>query len=109
MQASLDLQNPLSCPLVAAVNTISGKWKPAILHMLISGAQRFGELRRNIPPISHRVLTQQLRELEADGIVLREVFPENPPRVEYTLSPLGHDLKPILRDLYNWSVNQHLV
>jgi DNA-binding HxlR family transcriptional regulator len=64
-------ENPVACPMVSAINVIGGKWKPIILHMLSEGIMRFGELKKNIPPISQKMLTQQLRELEADGIVLR--------------------------------------
>ncbi|MBU1169659.1 MAG: winged helix-turn-helix transcriptional regulator [Proteobacteria bacterium] len=63
---------------------------------------RFGEIKRNIPPVSQKMLTQQLRELEADGIVHRKVYAEVPPRVEYSLTERGEILKPILQDLYVW-------
>ena len=88
--------------MVVALNVIGGKWKPVILHMLSSGTMRFGELKRNIPPVSQKMLTQQLRELEADGIVLREAYAEMPPKVEYSLSARGESLRPILESLYEW-------
>lgn len=88
--------------MVSAINIIGGKWKPIILHMLSAGTMRFGELNRNIPPVSQKMLTQQLRELEADGIVKRKVYAEVPPRVEYSLTDRGVTLKPILDDLYAW-------
>jgi DNA-binding HxlR family transcriptional regulator len=81
---------------------IDGKWKPMILHMLSAGTMRFGEIKRNIPPVSQKMLTQQLRELEIDGIICREVHAEVPPRVEYSLTPRGTTLKPILNELYKW-------
>jgi len=98
------IENPLGCPIVSTLNTIGGKWKPMILHMLSGGTMRFGKLKKNIPPISQKMLTQQLRELELDGIVRREIYPEVPPRVEYSLTERGTTLKPILDALYEWGV-----
>lgn len=95
-------ENPLHCPMVTAINVIGGKWKPIILHMLSTGMMRFGELKKNIPPVSQKMLTQQLRELEADGIVIRTAYAEVPPRVEYRLSDKGVTLTPILNNLYAW-------
>lgn len=88
--------------MVTTVNIIGGKWKPILLHMLSSRPMRHGELRRNIPPISQKVLTQQLRELETDGIVARTIHPTVPPAVEYHLTPKGETLKPLLESLYTW-------
>lgn len=102
MKKQWHTENPIGCPLVSAVNIIGGKWKPIILHMLSEGTMRFGELKKNIPPVSQKMLTQQLRELEADGIVNRKVFAEVPPRAEYSLTGRGVALKPILQDLYAW-------
>ncbi|MFO1384597.1 MAG: helix-turn-helix domain-containing protein [Chitinivorax sp.] len=102
MQKQWHSDNPLQCPMVNALNQIGGKWKPIILHMLSSGTLRFGELQRNIPPVSQKMLTQQLRELEADGLVTRVVYAEVPPRVEYSLSARGESLRPILDALYQW-------
>ena len=92
--------------MVATLNVLGGKWKPVILHMLLSGTMRFSDLKRNIPPVSQKMLTQQLRELEADGIVRRKVYPEVPPRVEYSLSARGETLRPILDSLYAWGDSQ---
>ncbi|WP_295997196.1 helix-turn-helix domain-containing protein [Rugamonas sp.] len=102
MKQNWHTDNPLACPMVAAFNAIGGKWKPIILHMLSEGTMRFGEMKKNIPPVSQKMLTQQLRELEADGVVLRKVYAEVPPRVEYSLTPRGRALQPVLRDLYAW-------
>ncbi len=102
MKKTWHIENSVNCPMVSAVNIIGGKWKPIILHMLSEETMRFGELKRNIPPVSQKVLTQQLRELEADGIVRRQVYAEVPPKVEYSLTELGLTLKPILQDLYAW-------
>jgi len=102
MKQEWHTENPQNCPMVGAINIIGGKWKPIILHMLSGGTKRFGELKKNIPPVSQKMLTQQLRELEADGIINRKVYAEVPPRVEYSLSARGETLKPILSDLYAW-------
>jgi DNA-binding HxlR family transcriptional regulator len=102
MKRQWHTENPLNCPMVTAINVIGGKWKPIILHMLSTGTMRFGELKKNIPPVSQKMLTQQLRELEVDGIVLRKAYAEIPPRVEYCLSDKGVTLRPILNDLYAW-------
>lgn len=91
-----------TCPLVMTLNILGGKWKPLILHRLASGTLRFGELRKRIPAVSQKMLTQQLRELEADGMIIRTVFPEIPPRVEYRLSDRGISLRPLLDQLYRW-------
>ncbi len=88
--------------MLATLNVIGGKWKPIILHMLSSGVMRFGDIKKNIPPVSHKMLTQRLRELEADGIIFRKVYAEVPPRVEYSLTDKGETLKPILEKLYEW-------
>jgi DNA-binding HxlR family transcriptional regulator len=102
MKKQWHLENSINCPLVAAISIVGGKWKPNILHMLGEGPMRFGELMRNIPPVSQKMLTQQLRELEFDGIVHRELYPEVPPRTEYSLTQRGESLMPILQNLYAW-------
>ncbi len=98
--------NPLQCPLVQAIAIIGGKWKPIILHLLSSRTHRFGEIKKNIAPISQKVLTQQLRELELDGLVQRKVHAEIPPHVDYSLTPQGQALRPIMDALYAWGT-QH--
>ncbi|MFD7322376.1 winged helix-turn-helix transcriptional regulator [Streptomyces sp. NPDC059875] len=91
------------CGLDAAVDVVGGKWKPLILWALHAhGATRFGELRRRIAGVSEKVLIQQLRELEADGIVHREIYREVPPRVEYSLTDLGEALNTALLPLGEW-------
>lgn len=91
-----------TCPIQFTLTMMSGKWKPALIHMLIESPMRFGALQKALPGISHKMLTQRLRELEADGLVNREIFPEVPPRVEYSLSERGHTLAPVLIALYDW-------
>jgi DNA-binding HxlR family transcriptional regulator len=91
------------CSVEAAIEAIGGKWKGVILyHLSSSEYKRFSELRRLLPTITQRMLTKQLRELEKDGIVLRTVYAEVPPRVEYSLTDFGTTLKPILAELEKW-------
>lgn len=84
------------CPVETTLTLISDKWKVLILRDLIPGTKRFGELKKSIGSVSQKVLTAQLREMEASGLLIRTVYPQVPPRVEYTLTELGYSLKPIL-------------
>jgi DNA-binding HxlR family transcriptional regulator len=93
----------IECPIQAIVDTIGGKWKLSILYQLFQGTKRYGELRRLVPNATERMLTLQLRELEAAGIVLRTVYPEVPPKVEYSLTELGLSLEPVLQTMLTWS------
>ena len=95
------------CPVEAALEAIGGKWKGVILFHLQDGTKRFNQLRKLMPDVTQRILTKQLRELEADQIIQREVFPEVPPRVEYSLTRFGETLGPILSSLQQWG-NQYL-
>jgi DNA-binding HxlR family transcriptional regulator len=90
------------CPVEACLEVIGGKWKGVILFHLLGGTRRFGELSRLMPAVTQRMLTRQLRELEADGIVVRVVYPDVPPKVEYSLSPFGKTLAPVLEVLRGW-------
>jgi DNA-binding HxlR family transcriptional regulator len=90
------------CGLEAALAVVGGKWKPIVLWQLASGTRRFGELRRLVTGISEKMLIQQLREMEADGIVARKDFHEIPPRVEYSLTEFGVSLSEALRPLCDW-------
>jgi len=87
------------------LNLIGGKWKGVLLYRLLEGTQRFSSLKRSMPAITQRMLTKQLRELEEAGLVSRLVYAEVPPRVEYSLSPLGRSLSPIIAALRSWGEN----
>ena len=91
-----------ACPVETTLTLISNKWKILILRDLMPGTKRFGELKKSIGGVSQKVLTAQLREMETDGLVRRTVYPEVPPRVEYTLTALGRSLKPILDAMWDW-------
>lgn len=90
------------CSVTAAVDVMGGKWKPIILYYLLGETRRFGELRRLIPGVTQQMLTLQLRELERDGVVHREVYRQVPPKVEYSLTPLGRSLEPVLAEMDDW-------
>jgi DNA-binding HxlR family transcriptional regulator len=91
------------CPVEALIDAIGGKWKIPILSLLFQGTRRYGELRQQLPGVTERMLTMQLRELEQSGLVLRTVYPEVPPKVEYSITEMGLSLKPVLRQMLNWS------
>jgi len=90
------------CPVEVTLGLIDGKWKGVILYHLQDGTLRFGDLRRRMPGITQRMLTKQLRALEADDLVARKVYAEVPPRVEYSLSETGKRLKPVIDALKAW-------
>jgi DNA-binding HxlR family transcriptional regulator len=90
------------CPVKVTTDVIGGKWKPMILFFLEGGTRRFSELQRLIPGMTRKMLTQHLRELERDGIILRKVYPQVPPKVEYSLTKHGQSLKPILKLMSAW-------
>lgn len=92
----------VGCPVEAVLDLIDGKWKGVILYHLQEGPLRFNVLRKKLGGITQRMLTKQLRELEHAGLVVRTVYAEVPPRVEYHLSPLGESLRPVLAVLQNW-------
>lgn len=91
-----------ACPVETTLTLIGSKWKVLILRDLMDGKKRFGELKRSVGSVSQKVLTTQLREMEADGLLIRTVYAEVPPRVEYELSELGMTLRPILDSLRQW-------
>jgi DNA-binding HxlR family transcriptional regulator len=92
----------VACSVEIALDVIGGKWKGVVLYHLLGGVKRFNELRRLIPSVSQRMLTRQLRELEAHGLVNRVVYPVVPPKVEYSLTELGLTLETVLQDLRSW-------
>lgn len=91
-----------ACPVETTLTLISDKWKVLIIRDLMPGTKRFGELKRSIGGVSQKVLTSQLRQMEESGLLRRTVYPEVPPRVEYTLTELGYSLKPVLEALQDW-------
>ena len=97
------IENPNACTLVHTMNVIGNKWKPIIIYLLSNGPLRFGRLNTLVPTISKKVLTSQLKELEADGLVFRKAFAEIPPRVEYSLTDRSLSLLPVLRQLSAWA------
>ena len=95
----------VNCPVEQTLEIIGGRWKVLVIHELLQGTRRFNELERALVGVSHRILTQQLRELEQFGVVRREVFGEIPPKVEYSLTPLGTTLRPVLMSMHEWAVD----
>jgi DNA-binding HxlR family transcriptional regulator len=93
------------CPVETTLLLIGDKWKVLILRELIHDTKRFGALKKAIPSISQKVLTQQLRSMEDDQLLTRKVYAEVPPRVEYTLTKTGYSLKPVLDAMYVWGIN----
>lgn len=91
-----------TCPVETTLTLIGDKWKVLILRDLLPGKKRFGELKKSIGSVSQKVLTAQLRDMEANGLLTRTVYAEVPPRVEYALTDLGKSLKPILDAMWNW-------
>ncbi len=93
------------CPVDVTIKLIGGKWKPILLHHLLSGEKRNGELRRLVPDITQKMLTQQLRELEEDQLIQRKVYNQVPPKVEYSLTEYGKSLEKVLHELSSWGDN----
>jgi DNA-binding HxlR family transcriptional regulator len=96
--------DPDWCPIEQTLDVIGGMWKLIIIRELLTGTKRYGQLHRTLVGVTHKMLTQQLRELETDGVVHREVFREVPPKVEYSLTPLGQKLVPLLKAMRAWGV-----
>src|SRR5262245_26872471 len=92
----------VGCPVETTLAVIHGRWKVLVIHHLLDGVKRFSELHRALAGISHRTLTQQLRELERDRLIRRKVYREVPPKVEYSLTPLGESLHPVLMAMHEW-------
>jgi DNA-binding HxlR family transcriptional regulator len=97
------LQNPDNCAVVRTMAYIGGKWKPIVLIRILAGVKvRFGKLAVQMPDISRKILAQQLKELEEDGLIIRHSYMEKPPRVEYELSERGKTLIPVLKAMHDW-------
>jgi DNA-binding HxlR family transcriptional regulator len=96
------------CPVEGTLDLIDGKWKGILLYHLLEGTLRFNAIHRRLPRLTQRMLTSQLRALEADGLVVRTIYPEVPPRVEYSLSPKGRTLEPVIMALKAWG-DEHLL
>ena len=94
-----------ACPVATTVQMIGSKWKLLIMRNLLTRPWRFNELQKSLEGISQKVLTDSLRSMESDGIVIRTVFPEVPPRVEYSLSELGESMRPIMKSMEKWGTN----
>ena len=108
MKAKMDNSKKMvSCEVETTLQIIGGRWKVLIIRELLPGVKRFGELQRALQGITQKMLTQQLREMEQHGIVHRQVYPEIPPKVEYSLTPLGESLQPILNAMHEWGA-KHL-
>ncbi|MCA9261950.1 MAG: helix-turn-helix transcriptional regulator [Planctomycetales bacterium] len=90
------------CPVEAALDLIGGKWKTMIVALLLAETLRFNELERRLKGVTHRVLSAQLKDLESTGVVRRDAYAEIPPRVEYSLTPLGRSLEPLIAELRRW-------
>ena len=91
------------CPITSTIDVIGGKWKPIIIWILLKESKRFGELHKMIPGVALKVLSRHLKEMEADGIIIRKAYPEIPPRVEYSLSEKGQSLREVMVLLSEWS------
>lgn len=92
----MDKHNLPACPVQTCLNFISDKWKILIIRDLLTGTKRFSELKKSLAPVTQKMLTQQLRQMENDGIIHREVYPVVPPKVEYSLTELGRSLEPVI-------------
>ncbi|MXY65416.1 MAG: helix-turn-helix transcriptional regulator [Gammaproteobacteria bacterium] len=90
------------CDVEATLSVIGGRWKPILICRLLNGRKRFGEVCRLAPNATERMITLQLRELEADGVIARHVYPEVPPRVEYEVTEFGQSLAPIIKSMQKW-------
>ncbi|WP_087973441.1 winged helix-turn-helix transcriptional regulator [Oceanobacillus rekensis] len=102
-------KSPEHCQVEDALGILVGKWKPIILlHLLQEGTKRFSELKRSMPGITQKMLTKQLRELEAEDIIQRVVYPQVPPKVEYSITEYGRSLEPILEAMHEWGTKHTL-
>ena len=93
------------CPVATTVSLIGSKWKLLIIRNLLARPWRFNELQKSLDGVSQKVLTDSLRSMESDGIIVRTVYPEVPPRVEYSLSELGESMRPIIKSMEEWGLD----
>lgn len=107
MNAEGENHSRLNCEVETTLKVIGGRWKVLIIRELMANVKRFGELQRALPGITQKMLTQQLREMEEDGIIHREVYPQIPPKVEYSLTSLGESLQPILYAMHEWAIKHY--
>jgi len=107
MEAQTETLNRKTCEVETTLKVIGGRWKVLIIRELMAGTRRFGELQRSLTGITQKLLTQQLREMEEDGLIHRKVYPQIPPKVEYSLTPLGETLTPILYAMHEWAVKNY--
>ena len=98
----MDNHNLSACPVQTCLNFVSDKWKILIIRDLLTGTKRFSELKKSLAPVTQKMLTQQLRQMENDGIIHREVYPVVPPKVEYSLTELGRSLEPVIEVMKKW-------
>lgn len=98
----MDKHNLPACPVQTCLNFIFDKWKILIIRDLLTGTKRFSELKKSLAPVTQKMLTQQLRQMENDGIIHREVYPVVPPKVEYSLTELGRSLEPVIEVMKKW-------
>jgi DNA-binding HxlR family transcriptional regulator len=94
------------CPVEVTIDIVGGKWKCLVLWHLHEGKMRFKELERIVPGVSQKMLTQQLKEMEKDGLLTKTVYPEVPPKVEYSLTERGHSLFPVLEIMHKWALDE---
>ena len=94
--------DPAHCPIEVALEVIGGMWKVIVVRELRTGTKRYSELHRGLKNATHKMLAQQLRQLERDGVIDRKVYPQVPPKVEYSLTPLGRELEPLLDSMGDW-------
>ncbi|MGD7045948.1 winged helix-turn-helix transcriptional regulator [Jeotgalibacillus proteolyticus] len=106
-EIQVDENGKLKCSIEYTLNKVGGKWKLVILwHVLTDGTQRYNALRRLLPGITHKMLSQQLKELEQDGLIIRTQYNEMPPKVEYSISEKGRTLKPVLEAMHEWGTGE---
>lgn len=101
----MELKDMPACPVEVTLKMIGEKWKVLIIRELLSGTKRFGELKKSVGGISQKVLTTNLRQMEDDGLIIRKVFAQVPPKVEYTLSDVGYSLAPVLNAMAGWGTD----